>query len=70
MKVNLFRAELAKNELSVPQFAEKIGVSKTTVYRWFDNPRTIPLEYLQMSKRLLRISDSDFLEIFFTDEVA
>ena len=70
MKENLFRAELARNGLSIPEFADKLGVHKSTVYRWFDNPKAIPLEFLKLSKRILGISDADFIAIFFAEDVA
>lgn len=65
MNVNLFKAELAKNGLSIPAFADKLEVHKTTVYRWLENPGAIPLEIIQKMKAVLSISNDDLLQIFF-----
>lgn len=70
MNVNLFKAELAKNGLSIPEFADRMQVHKSTVYRWLDNPGALSLDDLQRTKKLLGISDADLIAIFFTDEVA
>ena len=65
MKENLFRAELTKNGLTIPAFANKIGINKTTVYRWFDNPGTMPLWCIQKFREVTNVSQEDFMQIFF-----
>jgi len=70
MRKNLFMAELARNELSIPALADKLGVSKSTVYRWLDNPGALSLDDLQRIRQILGLSDAVLISIFFAEEVA
>lgn len=50
---------IARRGLSVPEFADQMGVSKTMVYYWIDGTHVMSLKYYLKAKEILQITDED-----------
>lgn len=55
------------DEMSVTKFAESIGVNRSTVYRWFSDPGSIPLAMLQKIIEVLGLTLEEAVDIFLPD---
>ena len=65
MNAQELRAELARNSLSVPQAAEKIGISKKAFYCKIEGKSEFKQGEIRALKQLLSLSDTRVSEIFF-----
>lgn len=65
MNSNELRAELARSGLSIPQAADKIGISKKAFYCKLDGPSEFKQSEIKALKKLLSLSDTRISEIFF-----
>lgn len=67
MNANELRAELARNGLTVPQAAERIGIGKKAFYCKLDGTSEFKQGEIKALKQLLSLDDSRVSEIFFAD---
>lgn len=51
-------AELEKKGMSVPQFAEKLGVPRMTVYKWVNRESVMSLEKYYRALKVLGLEDN------------
>lgn len=70
MRVNELKAEIVRNGLTIEQFADSIGIGRTTLWRKLNNPNNFTLGEIVNIKAGLNISGTRILEIFFTDKVS
>lgn len=70
LKLNELKAEIARNELTIEDLADKINISRTTLWRRLNNPSEFTLAEIRRIKIILKLSGARILDIFFTDEVA
>lgn len=51
--------------MTTGELAAAVGVSRATLYRWFDqNCQPIPLDILRKIGATLHLTESDFVDIF------
>ncbi len=65
MKENEFKSELTRCGLKVGEFAEMLGISRSALSRKLNGETEFKLTEIQDSKRILNLSDSRTIEIFF-----
>jgi predicted DNA-binding protein (UPF0251 family) len=70
LKLNELKAEIARNELTIEDLADKINISRTTLWRRLNNPSEFTLTEICKIKAILKLSGERIIDIFFTDEVA
>ncbi len=70
LKLNELKAEIARNELTIEDLADKINISRTTLWRRLNNPSEFTLAEICKIKAILKLSGERIIDIFFTDEVA
>lgn len=67
MNANELRAELARGGLSIPQAADKIGISKKAFYCKMEGTSEFKQSEIKALKQLLSLTDTRISEIFFTN---
>lgn len=70
LNANELRAELARGGLSIPQAADKIGISKKAFYCKMEGTSEFKQSEIKALKQLLSLSDTRVSEIFFADLVS
>lgn len=65
MNAQMLRAKIVEQGMTICSFADRIGVNRSTVNRWIDNPDSLPLGMLRAIREALFLSDDDVLRIFF-----
>lgn len=70
MKLNELKAEIVRNEMTIEEFADNVGIERTTLWRRFSNPNTFTLEEITRMSKLLNVKGSRILEIFFSEVVS
>lgn len=67
MNGNELRAELARNNLSIPKAADAIGIGKKAFYSKIDGETQFKQDEIKRLKKLLNLSDERVSAIFFAD---
>lgn len=70
MHIEELRAEMARKSISIPQLAEKIGVTKKTMYSRMSGETAFKQFEIQKISEILDFSDADIIRIFFTEKVS
>lgn len=70
MKLNELKAEIVRNGMTIEEFADNVGIERTTLWRRFNNADTFSLGEIRTMANVLKIKGTRILEIFFADEVA
>lgn len=70
MKLNELKAEIVRNGMNTEEFADKIKMEKTTLWRRFNNPDNFTLDEITRIAEVLNIKGNRIIEIFFADEVS
>lgn len=70
MRLNELKAEIARNELTIEKFADKVGIDRTTMWRRFKNAGDFTLAEISRIAKELNLTGTRVLEIFFAEEVA
>jgi len=70
MKINELKAEIVRNELTLEDFANKVGMPKTTLWRRFNNPDSFTLSEITRISKGLNLNSQRIVEIFFNEKVA
>lgn len=55
--VKFLKKHIAKAGLSIPEFAEKMGVPKSTVYAWINQSSVMSLEKYYRALKVLNITE-------------
>ena len=64
------RAAMARKNISIPQLAVLLGMSKKTIYSRFSGDTDFSLSEIQRIAKILELSNDEILIIFFTEKVA
>lgn len=70
MNIDNLNAEIARCRLSIPALAEKIGMSKKTLYSRMRGETSFTQKEIAAISGVLNLSDEQILNIFFTKEVS
>ena len=70
MNINELRAEMARNNLTVPKLASGIGISKKTFYRKMNGLSAFNQNEIIKIKEALKLTDSRVIDIFFDEKVS
>jgi len=63
--VRKLKSRLALLGMTTGELASAVGVSRATLYRWFDqNCQPIPLDVLRKIGTALKLTETDFVDIF------
>ena len=66
--VRKLKSRLALLGMTTGELASAVGVSRATLYRWFDqNCQPIPLDVLRKIRAALRLTETDFVDIFLPE---
>lgn len=65
MNVSELRAELARQNLTIPRFAELVGISKKTMYEKFSEKVEFRQSEIAKARDILNLSDDKLMLIFF-----
>lgn len=64
------KAEMLKNEVSVPQLAENIGISKKTLYSRLRGDTSFTQSEIVKISNILSLDNQQMLSIFFAQKVS
>lgn len=64
------KAECVRNGISLEKLAEKIGINNSTLYRKINRNTEFNRNELQIIRECLKLSDEQFIAIFFNDKIA
>lgn len=65
------RGKIVENEMSISDLAEKIGISKSTLYQKINNNgASFTIDEVVTISKILNLSKDEFNNIFFADFVA
>lgn len=65
MNYKELKAELVRNDLSIPEFAKRLGLSKKAMYERFNGKVPFKQNEIFKAKSLLNLSDDRIISIFF-----
>ena len=61
---------LIVHDVSVQMIADAADVNESTVYRWLANPERMNIGTVELIKDLTKMDRSEFMRIFYADNVA
>lgn len=70
MNANELKAEIARNNLTIPKLAELINLNKTTLYSRINGKTPFTQKEITAIAKILNLSKEKIFFIFFTDKVA
>ena len=70
MKVNELKAELARKELTIGEFAELTKIARTTIWKRFKGRGEFNLSEIKRISTILGLDNNRILEIFFDEKVS
>lgn len=70
MNVNELKVELARNGISIPRLAEKIGIGKKALYAKISGVSSFKQKEILAIMKELNLSSQRMCEIFFADCVS
>jgi len=70
MKLNELKAEIVRNGMTIEEFADKVGIERTTLWRRFNNSGNFTLTEITKIADVLNLTKQRIIEIFFSEEVA
>ena len=70
MKISELKAEIVRNEMNLEDFADKVGIPRTTLWRRFSEPDSFTLGEITRMAKLLNLSAHRATEIFFANYVS
>lgn len=70
MNISELRAAMARKNISVPQLASLIGISKKTLYSRLSGETDFNLSEIRKIALVLKLSEAEILNIFFALKVA
>lgn len=66
MNMPELRAELARKNITIPQFAKYIGISKKAMYDRFNGKVAFRQNEITKAREMLELSDDKIMLIFFS----
>ena len=69
-KINILKIKMLENNMNQSQFADAIGVSRSTINRKLQNLEDFTVGEVKSIIAALNLSSSDVNEIFFDSKVA
>lgn len=70
MNIDDLNAEIARCRLSIPKLAEKIGISKKTLYSRMRGETPFNQDEIVSISNVLNLNNKQILNIFFADVVS
>lgn len=70
MNISELKAEMARNDITIPQLADSISVSKKTLYSRFKGETSFTQPEIVAIAKALKLSNTKIFAIFFAEEVA
>ena len=70
MNINDLRAEIARNNLSIPKLAKLINMNKQTLYKRINGEISFTQKEILAISKALNLSSDKILSIFFTEKVS
>ena len=70
MNVNDLKAEIARNNLTVPKLAEMMGLDKKTLYSRISGETAFKQPEIAAISQILNLSEESIIRIFFADCVS
>ena len=70
MNINDLKAEIARNNLTIPKLAEIIGLDKKTLYSRMNCESAFKQPEIAAISQTLNLSEESIIRIFFTDCVS
>ncbi len=70
MNIKELQIEMIKQDISIPELAEKIGISKKTLYSRIKEETPFRQDEISNISQVLCLAPERILEIFFADKVA
>lgn len=70
MNINDLRAEIARNNLSIPKLAELINIDKKTLYSRMNGETNFKQEEISAIAKVLNLTSEKIMFIFFADVVS
>lgn len=70
MNINELKAEIARHDLTIPKLAEKINMSKKTLYSRVKGETSFTQSEISLIASTLSLSKERIIEIFFDEKVA
>lgn len=67
MRLNELKFEISKKRYGMSEFAELLGLSRSTLFRKINGITEFKLAEIQQIKKLLNLSDQRTIEIFFEE---
>lgn len=67
MRLKELKFEISKNKYGMGEFAELLGLSRSTLFRKINGITEFKLVEIQQIKELLKLSDERTIQIFFDD---
>lgn len=64
------RGKIVENEMSISDLAEKIGISKSTLYQKINGNVSFTIDEVILIAKMLDLTKDEFNNIFFADFVA
>lgn len=64
------RAEMARQQISIPKLANLIGINKKQLYARFSEKVAFKQNEIQKIKNVLNLSDEKMITIFFSQNVS
>lgn len=70
MNINDLKAEIARNNLSIPKLAELIDIDKKTLYSRMNGETNFKQEEISAIAKVLNLTSDKIMFIFFADVVS
>ncbi len=70
MKLNELKAEVVRNEMTLEELAERVNMTRTTLWRRFNNPDEFTLSEITNIATELNLDGQRVVEIFFEEKVS
>lgn len=70
MNVNDLKAEIARNDLTIPKLALLIGMDKKTLYSRMNGDTSFKQDEIVKISQTLKLSEESVMRIFFADAVS
>ncbi|MBE6729677.1 MAG: hypothetical protein E7568_05545 [Ruminococcaceae bacterium] len=70
MNISELMASIARNGLSIPKLAQKIGIDKKTLYSKIKGISSFTQREIVLISKALKLSQEQIMIIFFADDVS
>lgn len=70
MNIDNLNAEIARRRLTIPVLAEKMGISKKTLYSRIKQQTSFTQKEIVSISKILNLNDQQIMDIFFNHSVS